>query len=454
MMSKIQDYCIIQDESEADIIVINSCTVTNKADREVRSYARKYTNKGKKVIFTGCGVKHLGKDLFQKGLVHSVFAHSHKEDIKAILQIPQKVFLPREKTSKYVDSTIFPQIVGKVRAFIKIQEGCNFSCSYCIIPSVRGMARSFSEEHILTQIKILASKNVSEVILTGTNIGSYGIDTKTHIADLLQKIHDIHGISRIRLGSLEPSQIDEKFLQVLKLEKIERHLHIALQHTSPEMLKIMNRKNTFPSDLELFTRLANEGFSLGTDYIIGHYGESEEIFYEAFENLKRLPLTHIHPFIYSPRTGTASARNTQKLISIRGDIAKKRLKQIEFIVKEKNLQFRKQHSNIPLKVLIEGQKNLIDSQNNETKSYFVGLDQYFNKVFVPCKLVPLSLQDSANTESYSHKNFSHKNNFQGDKSLYQKDLSHINKNELRGKWVEVSNYTIETNNFAKDYKIL
>lgn len=489
MISNLKDYEITQSENEADIIVINSCTVTNKADREIRGYARKHSTLGKKVIFTGCGVKHSGKELFNKGLVHSVFAHSHKEDINAILSSPTQVFLAKEKVAKHVDSTLMPKVVGKMRAFIKIQEGCNFACSYCIIPSVRGSARSFTESHILDQIKLLAQNGVTEVILTGTNIGSYGLDTHTHIADLIQKIHEINEIKRIRLGSLEPSQIDKRFLQLLNLEKLERHLHIALQHTSPTMLKIMNRKNTFESDLALFEIIADHGYSLGTDYIVGHYGETQAIFDEAIKNLEKLPLTHIHPFIYSPRTGTKSAQNSNNLEIVRGNVAKERLKIVQNIVREKNLGFRLKHHD-PLLVLIESEKTLKHSslishlnhrsnekwvQNiytathcnqamfkNATKQVFhntthqnfvssqlnmqnlkntmqltsfnsnaiecyMGLDQYFNKVFIPKMALSSSSLES---------------------------LKSLQTPNLKGKWIEVKHYEILEHNLAKEYRIL
>ena len=382
MMSNIGIHNIVTNEEEADTIIINSCTVTNKADREVRGYARKYSNAGKRVIFTGCGVKHSGEMLYNNGLVHGVFAHSHKEDIESMLSSKERIFLPKEKIQKHIDSTLLPKVIGKVRAFIKIQEGCNFACSYCIIPSVRGSARSFQEAHILEQIRLLAQNGVTEIILTGTNIGSYGIDTNTHIATLIQKIHDINGILRIRLGSLEPSQIDSKFLEILSLPKLERHLHIALQHTSQEMLTIMNRKNTFVRDLELFNNIAKKGFSLGTDYIVGHYGETQEIFDEAILGLKQLPLTHIHPFIYSPRNGTKSAKNLQNLIQVKGDIAKDRLKQITNIVEDKNKKFREKCES-KLHVLIEGKKELNTKDSILQGSYFVGFDQYFNRVLLP-----------------------------------------------------------------------
>ncbi|MWV61171.1 MiaB/RimO family radical SAM methylthiotransferase [Helicobacter saguini] len=412
-------YLVVESESEASIIVINSCTVTNKADREVRSYARKCTKEGKRVIFTGCGVKHLGKNLFKQNAVYSVFSHSHKEDLRAILDSKNRVNLVKEKNKNHVDSSIFPQIVGRVRAFIKIQEGCNFKCSYCVIPSVRGAARSFSERQILKQVEILAQNGVSEVILTGTNIGSYGLDTGSHIADLLLQIDEIKGIKRIRLGSLEPSQIDARFLGVLgELRSLEKHLHIAIQHTHPTMLKIMNRKNTFERDLELFCELSSRGMTLGTDFIVGHNGESESIFESALQNLQKLPLTHIHPFIYSPRLGTASAKNAEGLEIVRGDVAKKRLRLVQNMIEQKNLDFRMRNKDKILKVLIDGEKNY--ENNNVIESYITGLDEYFNRILVP---------------------------------LQSKFLDSI-ESVKKGSWIEVSQYDVKDYNIANNFRIL
>lgn len=416
-----KNYIVVESESDANIVVINSCTVTNKADKEVRSYARKCTKVGKRVIFTGCGVKHLGANLFKQNAVHSVFSHSHKEDLKTILDSKLRVNLVKEKNKNHIDSSIFPQVIGRVRAFIKIQEGCNFRCSYCVIPSVRGAARSFSEEQILKQVEILAQNGVSEVILTGTNIGSYGLDTGAHIIDLLAEIDKIKGIRRIRLGSLEPSQIDGRFLDSLSsIKSLEKHLHIAIQHTHPAMLKIMNRKNTFERDLELFSELARRQMTLGTDFIIGHHGESEEIFKLALQNLEKLPLTHIHPFIYSPRIGTASAKNVNKLEIVRGDVAKKRLGLVQNIITQKNLDFRMRNKNKILKVLIDGHKSY--ENNNVTESYITGLDEYFNRILVPLE----------------------------SRFLQSSNIDSIKK----GSWLEVSHYDVKDYNIANNFRIL
>ena len=362
LKSYIKDYEITNDEEGADIVVINSCTVTNSADSGVRNYINGVKRRGAKVILTGCGAVSKGKELFASG-IFGVLGASKKSDLNELLKQEKPFFELGNLNS--VDKNIVTNYENHTKAFIKIQEGCNFNCSYCIIPSVRGRARSMDEAMILKEARILAQNGYNELVLTGTNIGSYGKDTNSSLGKLLANLGKISGIRRIRLGSIEPSQIDESFREILKEEWLERHLHIALQHTSEAMLKIMRRRNNAFSDLELFNELSSLGFALGTDYIVGHPGESEEIWAEAVENFKKFPITHLHAFVYSPRRDTHSA--TLKS-DVSGDVAKARLKVLQGIAFKNNENFRKKH-NETLKILVE-QKN---------GDFYEGFDQFYNK---------------------------------------------------------------------------
>lgn len=362
LKSYIKDYEITNDEEVADIVVINSCTVTNSADSGVRNYINGVKRRGAKVILTGCGAVSKGKELFESG-IFGVLGASKKSDLNELLKQEKPFFELGNLNS--VDKNIVTNYENHTKAFIKIQEGCNFNCSYCIIPSVRGKARSMDEAMILKEARILAQNGYNELVLTGTNIGSYGKDTNSSLGKLLANLGKISGIRRIRLGSIEPSQIDESFREILKEEWLERHLHIALQHTSQAMLKIMRRRNNAFSDLELFNELSSLGFALGTDYIVGHPGESEEIWAEAVENFKKFPITHLHAFVYSPRRDTHSA--TLKS-DVSGDVAKSRLKILQGIALQNNENFRKKH-NGTLKILVE-QKN---------GDFYEGFDQFYNK---------------------------------------------------------------------------
>ena len=365
MMSNLKDFDVTLNEKEASVVVINSCTVTNSADSTARSYinhVKKLPN-NPKIFFTGCGVWTKGENLFKEKKINSLFGHSQKENINALLNKKERFFEAGDL--KHIDNTIVSEFIGKSRAFIKIQEGCDFRCSYCIIPYVRGDARSYTQDKILEQISTLANNGFGEFILTGTNIGSYGKKQHTSLAKLLKKISMLKGVRRIRLGSIEPIQIDDEFKEIINEPFMAKHLHIALQHTSKDMLKIMNRRNKVLDDLKLFDFLSSNGYALGTDFIVGHPGETDIVWNEAMKNLHDFPLTHVHGFTYSKRDGTPSALMKNE---IRGDIAKRRYKQLLDIIYKKNLDFRKNVR--PLQVLIESKKE--DS--------YIGLDQFFNKI--------------------------------------------------------------------------
>ncbi len=366
MISNLKDFDVTQDESEANIVVINSCTVTNSADTTARSYINglKKLSNNPKVVFTGCGTRTKGEKLFSENKIDALFGASLKENINELLKKDDRFF--EEGDLKSLDKTIVEEFVGKSRAFIKIQEGCDFRCSYCIIPFVRGDARSYEESVILNQVETLAQNGFSEFILTGTNVGSYGKKMHTSLAKLLKKMALIKGVKRIRMGSIEPIQIDDEFKELINEPFMAKHLHIALQHTSKEMLKIMNRRNKVLSDLELFEFLSQNGYALGTDFIVGHPGETQEIWSEAIKNLHNFPLTHVHAFTYSKRDGTPSASMKDM---VKGDIAKDRYIELVEIIKKKNYEFRKNNKS-KLEVLVEQEKN----------GKYLGFDQFFNQV--------------------------------------------------------------------------
>ncbi len=368
MINKLEDFNLTFNEEEADLVVVNSCTVTNGADSSVRGYINsvKRKNENAKVIIAGCGAHSKGKELLDKGQVFGVFGHSEKENINSILKHDNSFYQIGDL--EHIDNTVVSEFVGKSRAFIKIQEGCDFRCSYCIIPYVRGNARSLPMEQIIQQITKLASNGFGEFILTGTNVGSYGKDIGLSIAKLIKEISKVRGVRRIRVGSLEPIQIDDEFLELLSEPFMAKHLHIALQHTSDKMLMYMNRRNSYKEDLKLFNRIADVGYALGTDYIVGHPGESDELWSEAIKRVEELPLTHIHAFTYSPRDNTPSAQIKDV---INGKVAKLRHKELTSLVKQKNYEFRKTH-NKNLTVLIE----------NSKEGIFRGYDEYYNQVVV------------------------------------------------------------------------
>ncbi|MDD5406105.1 MAG: tRNA (N(6)-L-threonylcarbamoyladenosine(37)-C(2))-methylthiotransferase MtaB [Sulfurovaceae bacterium] len=364
MLSNLQNFVQCNDDTMSDIVVVNSCTVTNGADSSVRHYisSLKKRNPNVKVILAGCGAHAKGDALWKEGSVFGVMGHSEKKHINKLLGLQEPFYEIGDL--KHIDTTVVENFAGKSRAFIKIQEGCDFGCSYCIIPQVRGAARSHTENTILNQINILASNGYGEFVLTGTNVGSYGKDIGTSLATLLKKISYIRGIRRIRIGSLEPIQIDDSFKELLREPWMAKHLHIALQHTNDTILSIMNRRNKFEEDVKLLNFLSENGYALGTDFIVGHPGESEIIWKDAMKRVESLPLTHIHAFTYSKRDNTASALMKQ---DVKKDIAKIRHNELVNCINIKNKIFRQKNCK-NLEVLLESGRNNI----------YKGYDQYYN----------------------------------------------------------------------------
>lgn len=355
---------ICENENEADFVVVNSCTVTNGADKDTKNYINHARNLGKKVILAGCGVQNGASNLYENNAVFGVFGTQNKSNLPNLIKSNERFFNLGDINHK--ENAVLSSYLKHSKAFVKIQEGCDFSCSYCIIPKVRGKSRSLDEKLILDQANLLVQNGFSEIVLTGTNIGSYGKDTGSNLGNLLQKLGKINKIKRIRLGSIEPSQIDESFREILNEPWLERHLHIALQHTSQKMLNIMRRRNKAFKDIELFNELSNLGFALGSDFIVGHPGESEQIWEEAVENFKKFPLTHLHGFVYSPRKDTVSANLSDK---VNPKIAKERLKILKNIVSINNFKFRQKCSNLEVLVESKGKDGL-----------YSGFDQYYNKI--------------------------------------------------------------------------
>lgn len=369
MLAHLEDFEITQEEDEADIVIVNSCTVTNGADSGVRGYVNAANKKGAKVYLTGCGAHTKGESLFEGEKVFGVFGQSEKAKINDLLKEKERFYQIGDLD--FIDDTVVEEFVGKSRAFIKIQEGCNFRCSYCIIPFVRGDARSHDEEKIVDQITRLAANGFGEFILTGTNVGSYGQGQKRTMAGLLKRISQIKGVRRIRIGSMEPIQVTDEFKELLGEPWLEKHLHIAIQHSSPEMLRIMNRRNRVETDIELLNELNAKGFAVGTDFIVGHPGESDALWKEAMANLKKMPLTHVHAFTYSKRDGTPSADLKGE---INGLVSKARMAELTALIQANNLQFRKDHK-VALDVLVE----------NEKDGIYTGFDQFFNRMEIECE---------------------------------------------------------------------
>ena len=314
-------YEVVEHHEKADIYVINTCTVTNMSDRKSRQIIRraKQINSNSILVATGCYAQTAQEELEKITDIDLIVGNTEKKDIVKIVEdyknnrnLERVRMSDINKQKEFVD---FGNVTytEKTRAVIKVQDGCNNFCSYCIIPYAKGRVRSRKLENVIEEIKKIADKGIKEVVITGIHVASYGIDfdNNTRLIDLLEAIEKIEGIERIRLGSLEPNIITEEFVNRLKkITKMCDHFHLSLQSGCNETLKRMNRKYTaqsFRKEVELL-RKTFPNVVLTTDVIVGFPGETEQEFNETYEYLKNIRFTKLHVFRYSPRKGTVAAK--------------------------------------------------------------------------------------------------------------------------------------------------
>ena len=303
-----------------DVYIINTCTVTNNSDSKSRKMIRQAIRRNPNacVVAMGCFIA-ANPDISIDGL-DIIIGNKDKAKIVSLLdeyfknkEIINKQYTGRLKEFEDMYITDFP---GRTRAFVKIQDGCDNFCSYCIIPFVRGKCRSKEESKVISEVSDLVNNGYKEIVLTGIHTGSYGVDLETSFADLLEKLVKINGLDRLRISSIETTELNEDVLNVLRNSKVlVDHLHIPIQAGSNEILKAMNRKY----DLDYFfnkiaeIRSIRPEISISTDVIVGFPGETEELFKTTIDTCKKLEFSKLHVFPYSERRGTASSRMDNKL---------------------------------------------------------------------------------------------------------------------------------------------
>lgn len=312
-------YEIVDFKSQADVYIIHTCSVTNMADRKSRQMIKRARrmNPSGIVVAVGCYVQAKKEELLNEGMADILIGNNQKGEIVQILEDyfeeqRKKAYIVDISREKEYESLSICNVSGHTRAYIKIQDGCNQFCSYCIIPYTRGRIRSERPERIEKEVRSLSEKGFQEVVLTGIHLSSYGKDLgNTDLLQLIGRIHDIEGISRIRLGSLEPRIITEEFVQELKkYDKVCPHFHLSLQSGCDDTLKRMNRKYT-TTDYENALAILRRHYdhpALTTDVIAGFVGESEEEFENTKRFLEKINLYEMHIFKYSVREGTRAQR--------------------------------------------------------------------------------------------------------------------------------------------------
>ncbi len=376
-------YEIVPFTQKADVYVINTCSVTNMADRKSRQmlHKAKKNNPDSIVVAAGCYVQTSEKEVLNDLSVDIVIGNDRKHDLVRLLE---------EYSLDSVNDTVDDINDGKhdfeelfidqtkehTRAFIKVQDGCNQFCSYCIIPYARGRVRSRRFENVIAEVERLAANGFKEVVLTGIHLSSYGVDFEeaTGLLELIQAVNAVKGIERIRLGSLEPKIVTEHFASELsKLDKICPHFHLSLQSGCDETLKRMNRKYT-TKEYERGCELLRKYFvhpAITTDVIVGFPGETEEEFEQTKAYLEHIHFYELHIFKYSKRKGTRAAvmpdqideqikaARSEKLIALGHDMSK---------------EFRKFYIGKNEEALFEEKAVIGD------KEYFVGYTKEYVKV--------------------------------------------------------------------------
>ena len=385
-------YEIVPFQERADVYVINTCSVTNMADRKSRQmlHKAKKTNPEAIVIAAGCYVQTKEDEAALDESIDIVIGNNKKHMLLDAIEAYEKKRQGNEaeKVNEVVDINHVKQDYEELhlektaehtRAFLKVQDGCNQFCSYCIIPFARGRVRSRKAEDVLAEVERLAAHGYQEVVLTGIHLSSYGVDTGDALLHLIELVHGVEQIKRIRLGSLEPRIVTEDFVKRLsELEKICPHFHLSLQSGCDTVLKRMNRRYD-TKEYEAGCALLRKYFShpaITTDVIVGFPGETEEEFQMTREYLERIHFYEMHIFKYSKREGTKAAVMPDQV-----DEQEKTRRSAILLELEKKMsdQFRMDYVEKQVTVLLE------EAMEWNGKTYFTGYTKEYVKVAVETK---------------------------------------------------------------------
>ena len=382
-------YEIVPFHEKADVYIINTCSVTNIADRKSRQmlHRAKKQNPDAVVVAAGCYVQAAAEELKEDLAVDVIIGNNKKQDLVPILE---EYFKDKSDSSHVIEISetheyerlSIHKIADHTRAFLKVQDGCNQFCSYCIIPYTRGRVRSRRPDEVVAEVRELAAAGYQEVVLTGIHLSSYGVDfkeeeKKENLLSLIKQVHEVEGIRRIRLGSLEPRIITEEFAQALaSMPKFCPHFHLSLQSGCDKTLKRMNRHYTteeYAAGCEILRRYFDNP-AITTDVIVGFPGETEEEFEETKAFLERIGFYEMHIFKYSRRAGTRADRMPdqipEQVKSVRSEILLKLEKQMSKTYRESFLGRNKT-------VLLE-EKTEING-----REYMIGHTMEYVKAVVP-----------------------------------------------------------------------
>lgn len=389
MLEQLKCSGFILDDTNPDIIIINTCSVTNTADSKSFKIVRREKREYPKAIIVVCGCSSENNEEKYKDLdIDILIGNRNKSKIVELINNYLKTkskysYFAHTRRLDFEDMQI-EKFTTHTRAFIKIQDGCNNFCSYCIIPYTRGDIRSKDFDKVIDEAKTLVANNHKEIVLTGIHTGSYncnGLD----LSDLIVELSKIDGLERIRISSIEITELDDKFLNILKTnQKVANHLHIPLQSGSDNVLKRMNRKydkNYFREKINKI-RSIRENIAITTDAIVGHPYETDEDFLEYLEFCREINFQKIHVFPYSLRNGTAASHMPQ----VDGNIKKERSHKLLELSEELEEEYLKKQIGLELDVLTEEVEDgfIVGHTSNYLKVYLEG-DYKLNMLY-KCKI--------------------------------------------------------------------
>lgn len=362
----VKGYDITDFDSVADIYIVNTCTVTNDADRSSRKTIRQAKRKNPKavVVATGCYAQVSPDELSKMPEIDLVIGNSHKTAVFEIVEnyinekFQNKVFIDNIFRENDFRTFFISTFYEGARPILKIQEGCNSFCSFCIIPFARGKVRSAKIQDVINQIKTLVDKGYKEVVLTGTQLSQYGYDHKEgKLLDLLKEIVKIEGLYRVRLSSMGINELDDHLINFLtKEEKIAPHFHLSIQSADDKVLKDMKRDYTVKEYIEKVEKILKNrpDTAIGTDIITGFPTEDEKSFENTVKNVEKIPFAYIHVFTYSMRDNTSAVKLGDK---VPPTVKKERTKILRQLGEKKSLEFRKKFLDKNLDFLIISEKD-------------------------------------------------------------------------------------------------
>ena len=395
-------WVVVEFSDYADVYIINTCTVTAKSDSHSRSYIRKAikTNPEAKVIVTGCYAQMSAKEVQKINGVSMIVGNVDKNNIynmvvSDIATLSSNIIVKDVLKHKEFDEKKVFSASGRTRINVKVQDGCNYRCSYCIVPLARGPSRSNKSENVINQINEV-SKEYPEVVLTGIHLGQYGLDfnPKGSLSKLLKDLIKIDHLQRIRLSSIDPLEITDELIDIISsTDKICRYLHISLQSADDDILNAMKRRYSVDKYTQIIDNITKsiDGVAIGSDIIVGFPGETDKHFENTYNNLSKLPLSYFHVFSYSKRPGTIAASMPNQ---IDPETKKYRNKKLKVLSDVKNLKFRSYFKGKVLNIIPEQQRDknnkLLKGISDNYITVHLNADDTYKAKIVPVEIIEVS----------------------------------------------------------------